>query len=274
MNDNPVWAAVGMAVLVLLSGAARAAPTTLLQPDLKVEGSAFVLKLPDGRVLRGPQLKGVIVHMAVEGGQVGSVKLDSITPDPEHADLLRHGFRVQDESGAWTPACSPNADGETWGFPIALPEGHPGREGAITLTCVSGAVGKCARFGYAPWRKGPKGEDLLPYHAACVRMVRADYCGDGVAHTKEGTSIDLYDDLGLQSPSTREDAEFALEAGWASGGAVCVSHTRWPDLLTRAQLGHACPRLTADAASCTEDAARKAGARLYNRSRTLPRSGR
>lgn len=274
MNRKNFRIAFGAAMLVLLSGASSAAPTTLMQPDLKVEGSAFVLKLPDGRVLRGAQLKGVIVHMAVEGGQVGSVKLESITADPEFPDLLRHDFRVQDESGAWNPACGPNADGETWGFPVALPEGHPGREGPVTLTCVSGAVGKCARFGYAPWRKGPQGEDLLPYHAACVRMVRADYCGDGVAHTKEGTSIDLYDDLGLQSPSTREDATFALEAGWTPGGAVCVGHTRWPDLLTRSQLGRECPRLATDAAACTEDAARRAGARLFNRSRTAPRTGK
>ena len=46
--------------------------------------------------------------------------------------------------------------GETWGFPIVLPKGHPGREGVITLTCSSGAVGKCVRFGYEPC--GPFGD--------------------------------------------------------------------------------------------------------------------
>jgi hypothetical protein len=29
-----------------------------------------------------------------------------------------------------------DAPGETWGFPIALPEGHPGRVGPITTACV------------------------------------------------------------------------------------------------------------------------------------------
>jgi len=248
-------------------------PPTILAPDLQVEGSAFVLRLDDGRVLRGTQMQGAIVHMAVEGGQVGSIRLDSIVPDPEHPDVLRHEFRVQDERGTWVPACTPNADGETWGFPVTLPEGHPGREGAITLTCASGAVGKCARFGYRPWAKGPKGEDLLPYHAACVHMVRADYCGDGVAHTKDGTSIDLYDDIGIQAPGSKDDAEFAFEAGWAPLGAVCVARTRWPEIQTRDQLSAACPRLAAKV-DCDEDVARASGALLFNRSRPIARTGR
>lgn len=257
-------------VLILVGAAAHAQPQTVLQPDISVEGSAFVLKLPDGRSLRGAQMRGAVVHMAIEGRAVSSVKLESITPDPQHPDLLRHDFRVQNGQGEWVTACAPNADGETWGFPVALPEGHPGREGAITLTCVSGAVGKCARFGYAPWRHGPNGEDLTPYHAACVRLVRADYCGDGLAHTRDGTMIDLYDDLGLQSRGTGADATFAFEAGWGPEGAVCVAHTRWPDLQDRKQLGRDCPRLASAPGSCTEDAARKAGARLYNRSRAAP----
>lgn len=249
-------------------------PETILAPDMQMEGSAFVLKLDDGRVLRGTQMQGAIVHMAIEGGAVGLIRLDSIAPDPEHPDVLRHEFRVQDDRGGWVPACAPNADGETWGFPVALPEGHPGREGAITLTCVSGAVGKCARFGYRPWAKGPKGEDLLAYHAACVQMVRADYCGDGEPHTKDGTSIDIYDDLGMQTPGTKDDAEFAFEAGWGPGGAVCVARTRWSELQTREQLGRDCPRLSQDPAACDEDRARKAGALLFNRSRPVARTGK
>lgn len=262
---------VATAVCVLAACKAKE-PETILAPDLHVEGSAFVLKLDDGRVLRGTQMQGAIVHMAVEGGQVGSIRLDSIVPDPERPDLLRHEFRIQDERGAWVPACTPNADGETWGFPVTLPQGHPGREGAITLTCASGAVGKCARFGYRPWAKGPNGEDLVPYHAACVQMVRADYCGDGVAHTKDGTSIDLYDDLGIQAPGSKDDAEYAFEAGWGPKGALCVARTRWPEIQTREALGEACPRL-AEKPECNEDTARAAGALLFNRSRRVARTG-
>lgn len=257
-----------------VASVAQAMPETLLNPDLRVEGSAFVLRRADGSVLRGVQMTGAIVHLAVEGGEQGSVKLAHIAPDPEQPDLLRHDFRVQDDSGAWVPACAPNADGETWGFPLALPEGHPGREGPITLTCVSGAVGKCARFGYRPWAQAKDGRSLAPYHAACVQMVRADYCGDGTPHTKDGTMIDLYDDLGIQAPGTTADATFAFEAGWGPDGAVCVARMRWPDLQTREQLARECPRLASEPDTCTQDAARKAGALLYNRSRPEARIGR
>ena len=249
------------------------APQTVVNPDLTVEGSAFVLRLPDGKVLSGQQMQGAIVHLGIEGGQVSSVRLETIVPDKEQPDILRHDFRVQDAQGSWVPACTPNADGETWGFPVSLPPGHPGREGAITLTCVSGAVGKCARFGYRPWAKGPGGEDLTPYHAACVQMVRADYCGDGAPHTRDGTAIDIYDDLGIQKVSTLEDAEFALEAGWGPKGATCVARTRWPDIQTREELGRTCPRLAQDAVACDEKAARQAGALLFNRSRLVARTG-
>lgn len=264
---------LGAALAVMVSHAVVAGPQTLLSPDLAVEGSAFVLRLPEGRVLRGTQMQGAVVHLAVPGGQVGSIRLESIVPDPELPDLLRHEFRVQDAQGRWVPACTPNADGETWGFPVSLPQGHPGREGAITLTCASGAVGKCARFGYRPWAQGPGGESLMPYHAACVQMVRADYCGDGRAHTRDGTAIDLYDDLVLQRPATLRDPEYAFEAGWDPNGAVCVARTRWPDLQTREQLGRDCPRL-ASAQACNEDGARQAGAVVFNRSRIVARTGR
>ncbi|MDB5970447.1 MAG: hypothetical protein JWQ90_2897 [Hydrocarboniphaga sp.] len=243
-----------------------APPQTVSAPDLAAEHTAFVLKLANGRVLKGVQMQGAVVHMAVEGGQIASIKLAAITPDPKDSDILRHEFQVQDEHGEWKPACQPNFYGETWGFPISLPEHHPGREGAITLTCSSGAVGKCVRFGYKPWAKGPHGEDLTPYHAACVHMVRADYAGDDTPHTKNGTDIDVYDYIGIQSPESLADPKFAFEAGWAPGGAVCVAHTRWSDVITTAALLKAYPQLPPPQ-TCSEASAARLGALLFNRSR-------
>jgi ADYC domain-containing protein len=46
------------------------------------------------------------------------------------------------------------------------------------------------RFGYKPWREAA-GKPRWDYHQACVRMVRADYAGDGIGHTRDGTLIDL-----------------------------------------------------------------------------------
>lgn len=242
------------------------ATVPLQGPELSVDGTAFVLRLADGRVLRGTQMLGATVHLALPGGQLAELRLKSIAPDPQDPDILRHEFEQPDGQGGWKSGCEPNFYGETWGFPIALPAGHPGREGAITLTCSSGAVGKCVRFGYKPWVKGPQGEDLLPYHAACVHLVRADYAGDDQPHTRNGTNIDIYDHIGIQKPETTPDPAWDFEAGWAPGGAVCVRHTRWNDLLTLDQLHVLAPALPL-ASRCDEAKASAAGALLFDRSK-------
>jgi hypothetical protein len=56
-------------------------------------------------------------------------------------------------------------------------------------------------------------------------MARADYCGDGVPHTREGTLIDMFDAGGIQVREER--AGFTFEAGWGPAGAVCVSEARY-----------------------------------------------
>lgn len=254
-----------------LCGAAVAAgPQTVANPDLAVDGTTLVLRLADGRELRGAQLQGAIVHLALGAGRVTALRMDTITPDPEDARILRYEFRKQDASGAWIPACPPNYEGGTWGTVMALPEGHPGRLGPITLACSYDAVGKCARWGYQPWSKGPNGEALTSHHAACVRMVTADYCGNGTPHTRDGTSIDYWDRTGIAEAGSLDDAEYALEAGWSPSGAVCVAKSRWPDQGSAAQMVRECPRLPAPE-TCTEESARAGGALLFNRSRVVPR---
>lgn len=234
--------------------------------SLAVEGSAFVLRTADGRVLRGRELEGAIVHVAMDGGAAAPMKLASITPDPENAEILRHEFLTDDRQGGWKNACAPNKDGETWGLPLDLPVGHPGRDGDITISCTLGVVAKCVRWGYPPWSKGPGGEDLAPFHASCVRMARADYCGDGQPHTKEGTSIDNFDDLGIQTRGAADDPSYVFEAGWTPQGAVCVNHTRWTDVVKLDALKTQCPRLAA-VPVCDEQSARALGARMFNASR-------
>ncbi|MGQ0528560.1 MAG: ADYC domain-containing protein [Panacagrimonas sp.] len=264
---------VSLVLLLVACGREQQAPASAPAAEpaasdatLTVEGSAFVLRTADGRVLRGPELEGAIVHVALDGDAAAPMKLASITPDPENADILRHEFHTQDGQGGWKSACAPNKDGETWGLPLDLPVGHPGRDGDITVSCVSGVVAKCVRWGYPPWSKGPGGEDLAPFHASCVRMARADYCGDGQPHTKEGTSIDNFDDLGIQTRGAADDPSYVFEAGWTPQGAVCVNHTRWTDVVTLDALKTQCPRLAA-APHCDEITARSLGARMFNASR-------
>jgi hypothetical protein len=107
---------------------------------------------------------------------------------------------------------------------------------------------------------------MREYYDTCVRMVRADYCGDGRAWTRDGTIIDMWDDQGIQKSDTQNDPAFSFEAGWKPDGAVCVAHTRIPENIALDKLKASCPRL-AIMPTCDEASARASGALLLNRSR-------
>ena len=83
---------------------------------------------------------------------------------------------------------------------------------------------------------------MAPYHAACVRMVRADYCGNGSPHTVPGVTIQMYDRAGVHAAP---DTEYgAFEAVWGPEGAVCLARARRPEFPVAAILRQ-CPRLAA-----------------------------
>lgn len=80
------------------------------------------------------------------------------------------------------------------------------------------AAKKCDALGY---RAGA-------VHTACIRALRADFCGDGTAHTIDGIAIDIYDPLGIQRPTPPGDGTSSppmqpVEAEWGESGATCVS---------------------------------------------------
>src|SRR5205814_7622470 len=103
-----------------------------------------------------------------------------------------------------------------WGADGARRDDAPGR---FTLACETGAIGKCVQWGYRPW-EARGGRSLAELHQACTRMARADYCGDGRSHTSENTTIDYYDELGVQSPARADRGPaHPFEAAWAPDGA-------------------------------------------------------
>ncbi|HET9768484.1 MAG TPA: ADYC domain-containing protein [Thermoanaerobaculia bacterium] len=260
-----------LAALALLSAATTAATpagASAPVPELAVEGTAFVLRQPDGTELRGPQLVGAELDL----GDGVTLRIDAVRPDPgdKSGETLLHALSTRGAGGAWVPLCDADREGKREGFPVPGRWDDAGRYhpdgGHFALTCTSGAQAKCVRFGYKPWKPAPDGASLVPLYEACVHMVRADYCGDGVATTREGTQIDIFDRHGVQRPESGPELRF--EAGWSPTGAVCVAHTRIPENVTLDQLRASCPRLAAAlGSSCTEEAAAKLGAVLFNRSR-------
>jgi hypothetical protein len=94
---------------------------------------------------------------------------------------------------------------------------------AITVTCELGAIAACMSWGYRPWDTRSFNSNtvsLRSWHAACVNMKTANYCGDGVAWTRYGTSIYVNDPL---SPQVMGGSLARLEAFWDENGALCVN---------------------------------------------------
>jgi ADYC domain-containing protein len=241
---------------------ALAAERTVVR--IEAIGTAFRVTLSDGSIKQGSELAGAVLVFDIAGQRL-RIRIAAITPDP----IDKTGNIRNAETDA--PLCSPDPDGKQLGFPLAGRSAADGRfieaePTTFELICTSGAQGKCVRFGYRPWEKAPDGRPMRAHYNACVRMLRADYCGDGRSWTRDGTLIDMSDDLGIQKSDTLKDPSFSFEAGWSPEGAVCTARTRIPENLTLERLKTYCPRL-AVMPSCDEATARAAGALLFNRSR-------
>jgi len=95
------------------------------------------------------------------------------------------------------------------------PKIHP----TLMFGCQSAAIVKADIFGYGMY----SGFDRET-HEATVRVVRADYCGDGNSWTLDNSLIHVQDTLGVEPDPITENDE--LEAIWGIDGAICVYEPR------------------------------------------------
>lgn len=260
--------------LAVSASPGRAAELT----SLDIEGTQFRATMSDGRVLRSPELVGATLTVANGAGGALKIRIEAVEPDPENQEraatpsdaVLLHTFSFQTAEGDWKNLCDAGPDGRRQGFPV------PGRAkgdgtiaaaeaGVFELTCTGGAQGKCVRFGYRPWETAKDGSSMRSVYNTCIRLVRADYSGDGKGTTRNGQPIDIYDTLGVQLPANDPGHDF--EAGWSPHGAVCVRHVRVKENAGLAALEASVPRLKGRTGEiCTEEYARTLGAILFNRS--------
>lgn len=232
--------------------------------ELVAEGTSFVVR-QNGRTLRSPELVGTEIDI----GDGMKLRIEAVRADPADTEILLHRFSIKKDAGAeWFNPCIADRNGLEEGFPLsgrwdaAMSFHHDKKH--FVLTCTSGAEAKCIHRGYKPWKSSKNGESLQPLFESCVRMLRADYCGDGTATTRDGMAIAVYDKYAAQQPEI-DAPGFEFEAGWTPAGAVCVNHMRVPDLVTLKSLARRCPRFRkAMGRACSEETARKAGAILFN----------
>jgi hypothetical protein len=199
----------------------------------------------NGISLNGTDFTGALVSGQLSDGTGLALRIDGITvdPDPANSDLLLYAVSYQTTSG-WSPLCGSDpatgmpvratAVAGRWNYQSGVPGGgSPIPDAtAFTFACLNSVIAKCLEAGYKPWvTRG--GVPLGDHHTACTRLLRADYCGDGTANTVNGTPVNLYDDLAIQTDSVG----WPFEAEWGTQGARCVKRPRFGDTSPR----HLCP---------------------------------
>src|SRR6185503_16085009 len=208
-----------------------------------------------GTQLIGARLQAQVRNISVEPATsaVAQYRITDIDREDDRNDPTDTGntylytleqFVPDDDT--WKPACLADDDGRRVAIPIAAIWDERGNRiesnSMFTFGCTTGVIAKCYRWGYRPWVNGYG--DLVAMHQTCTRLARADYCGIGVPHTRNGTTINVWDRLPSPGPIQRHGLlpplGMLFEAGWNTGGAVCMSTSRWllDDGLAIAQL---CP---------------------------------
>lgn len=199
-----------------------------------VDGTRFRVMLSDGRIMAQTDLPGTILALGDRTGARRLVRIDAVEHDPkdQSGEVVLYQLSEQEPaSGEWRNLCQPDPEGRRLGFPLAgsftqdgryLPPSGEAERSRLLITCTGGAEGKCVRLGYKPWGSTPDGSSLAPYYQACVRLIRADYCGDGQGHTRNGTAIDIFDKIGIVADG--KVPEMTFEAAWAPAGGLCATY--------------------------------------------------
>ncbi len=202
-----------------------------------VVGSEWFVTTTDGVTRSGLQLDKAKLVFEVFDQEVLSefnARIRDVTQLAPGSDVWLYDVDVK-HHGPWAPLCV-DAQGEpteailldqvwtTTGAQMAQPP-----SGSLTFACRGAALAKCVEYGYKPWASA-NGVSLADAHQACTRMLRADYCGDGVPHTVNGTHVHVLDQLGVQGVDP--NVQYVVEAEWGPNGAVCLNtgNRRHPEL--------------------------------------------
>lgn len=135
----------------------------------------------------------------------------------------RYVFETFDDDGNAVPVCDADSSGNRTAIPIkdVTVDDFTGdmapRKDTLYLACTSGAIGKAITWGYRPW------ERPLPEFEVATRMVRADYCFDGMSWTETGMPIQVKDKYGTNTFLYATDP---TEVVWTKTGAACINTPR------------------------------------------------
>lgn len=185
----------------------------------------------NGVSLNGVSLDGTTItagsSQPLTGSEIVGTRWSGVTPDGgrvalriddaqqgtgANRDLWFYGISYQRSDETWMSIC-----GEAKALGIAGTWDHTATyrpsPAQFTLACRGTSVAKCVEMGYKAHR------GLTVQLASCVRLLRGDYCGTGVPYTATGTTLNLYDNVGVQA----DTESWIPEAEWSPEGARCVT---------------------------------------------------
>lgn len=196
------------------------------------------------RGLSGSGLAGAELVGTATDGTAFSVRIDSVraASDPDIV-LYRVSFTADGGryplcgvDGAGTPIDAIAVAGE-WDYVTGARISSSAS--FVTFACRGvGAIAKCVDMGYKPWKKPASCTyswcaTLEATHQACTRMLRADYCGNGQAHTQDGWALNVSDKWRIQvdDRAAYKDVIWQFDAEWDAQGARCWNYVRTSDVL-------------------------------------------
>jgi hypothetical protein len=186
-----------------------------------LNGTSLPVNTTSGPPLSGTGPVGSTWSGTSTNGSSVSLRIDSASQGTgTNADLWFYGVSFQTTAG-WQPLCGLDANGVAiQAVPVlgawkvtAADQAHYVATGVYTWACRLKTVAKCVELGYKTW-KGYSNQ-----LQACVRLLRADFCGTGVSYTTDGRLLNLYDNVGVQ----RDTEAWKVEAEWTTAGARCVN---------------------------------------------------
>jgi hypothetical protein len=182
----------------------------------------------NGISLNGISLNGSAWTGSLSNGSTLALRVDGVVNGTgANADVGLYTVSVQTDGG-WAPLCGTDAAGTPiqalavdglWNLQQGVAGGgaYTPSTTQFTFACRGKSIAKCVELGYKPWTG--HGSHL----AACVRMLRADICGNGTSFTVDGTPINLYDNVGIQADS---ETSWDIEAEWTADGARCLAKVK------------------------------------------------
>ncbi|MEJ7597480.1 MAG: ADYC domain-containing protein [Kofleriaceae bacterium] len=176
----------------------------------------------NGMSLNGTDFIGATGSGILSNGQIIPLRIDDIDPlTGANSDVLGYEVSVGVD-GAWTSLCGYETDGSARralaveGQWDVVTGGWSNTNNTFSFACRMASIAKCVELGYKSWL------GYSDHHHACVRMLRADYCGTGTPYTVNGTPINLYDNAGVQT----DTESWPVDAEWGPNGSLCFNHHR------------------------------------------------